>query len=341
MFDLRTVRHPSGAGRTLKMRPKHRVDKLVQSAWVIPVFRTMRSANLAELDAVIEVARRRGFRVAAAELGVSRTALSSAIAGLETRLGIRLFHRTTRSVSLTEAGERFVAEITPAVAQIRSAMRAAGTKLSTPSGTLRINSSQTALERIFEPIVLEYLRRYPSMNVDLVTDNRLIDIVDSGFDAGIRIAEAVPRDMISVPLGAPVRFSVVGSPKLFRDRPPPKKPADLTHYPCIGVREASGGLYRWEFSRRGKKISVDVRGPLTLDASRLMREAALAGVGLAYLNDWAVEADVKAKRLVRVLEDWSPLFGEVCLYYPGHRHVPAGLRAFVDVIRDVKRKRPR
>lgn len=294
----------------------------------------MRSVGLGDLEAVIEVARRRSFRVAAAELGVSRTALSTAVAGLEARLGTRLFHRTTRSVSLTEAGERFVAEITPAVATVNSAMNAAGSARAAPSGSLRINTPLMAARRIFEPVIVEFTRRYPAVMLDIVVESRFVDIVDSGFDAGIRLGGEVPRDMVAVSLGTPVRFAVVGSPKLFRDQPPPKRPADLAKFPCLCIREGSGGLYRWEFSRRGRKQSVDVRGPMTLNASELMRDAAVAGVGLAYLNEWAIEADLKAKRLVRVLEDWTPLFGDICLYYPGHRHVPAPLRAFVDMIRE-------
>jgi DNA-binding transcriptional LysR family regulator len=299
----------------------------------------MRSPSLSELEAALEVARRRSFRASADALGVSRTALSSSIAALEERLGARLFQRTTRSVALTSAGERFLAEVAPALAQIRDAMQSAANADNVVSGTLRINSSLTAARRIFEPIVLSFLRRHPAMSVDIVTEGRLIDIVSAGFDAGIRLADMVPRDMIAVPLGAPVRFSVVASPKLFRDRPPPKRPADLARFPCICVREASGGLYRWELSRHGRKVSVDVHGPLTLDSSELMRSAALAGVGLAYLHDWAIEADLKAKRLVRVLEDWTPVQGEVCLYYSGRRHQLPSLRAFVEVIREHTRAR--
>src|SRR5262249_15087784 len=146
-----------------------------------------------------------------------------------------LFHRTTRSVALTEAGERFVSDVTPAIASLHSAMNAAGTARAAPSGTLRINSSLTAARRIFEPIILQYLRLHPAVALDIVVDSRSVDIVDSGFDAGIRMADAVPRDMVAVSLGTPVRFAVVGSPKLFRDRPPPKRPAELAKFPCICI----------------------------------------------------------------------------------------------------------
>ena len=300
----------------------------------------MRSSGLVELEAVAAVARRRSFRAAATELGMSRTALSSAVAGLEERIGVRLFHRTTRRVSLTEAGEQFIASVAPALAQIRGAMDAVNTHRATPTGTLRINSSLGAAHRVLAPVVLEFLRRHPSMRVDIVTEGRLIDIVASGFDAAIRMAASVPRDMIAVSFGMPVRFAVVGSPTLLRGKALPKKPADLASLPCVCVRETSGAPYRWEFARGGRKVSVDVRGALVLDAPTLMHEAALAGAGLAYLAEWSILDDVKAGRLVRVLEDWSPSAGELALYYPANRHVPAGLRAFVALIRE-RAKKPR
>src|SRR5260370_9125959 len=211
----------------------------------------MHKSGLIELEAVVAVARRKSFRGAAAEVGMSTTALSNAVAGLEARLGVRLFHRTTRSVSLTEAGEQFVASITPALAEIRGAVDAVNTHRATPSGTLRINSSLGAAHRILAPIVLEYLRRHPQMKVDLVTEGRLVDIVVGGFDAGIRLAEDVPRDMVSVHLQMPLRSAVVGSPYLLRGKKGPKKPADLVSYPCVCVRQSSGAPYRWEFARKG------------------------------------------------------------------------------------------
>ena len=294
----------------------------------------MRSSGLVELEAVAAVAHRRSFRAAAAELGMSRTALSGAVAGLERRLGVPLFHRTTRSVSLTEAGEQFIASVGPALAQIRGAMDAVNTHRATPTGTLRINTSLGAAHRVLAPVVLEYLRRYPEMRVDIVTEGRLVDIVAGGFDAAIRMIESVPRDMIAVPFGMPVRYAVVGSPALFRGKALPKEPADLASFPCICVRETSGATYRWEFVRGRRKASTEVRGALTLDAPTLMHEAALAGAGLAYLAEWSVIDDVKAGRLVRVLADWTPSSGGLALYYPANRHVPAGLRAFVALIRE-------
>ncbi|SDR61125.1 transcriptional regulator, LysR family [Rhizobiales bacterium GAS113] len=297
----------------------------------------MRPSGLVELDAVLAVARHRGFRTAATELGMSRSALSHAVAALETKLGVRLFHRTTRSVSLTEAGEQFVAGIAPALGDIREAMERAGSHRETPAGTLRINTSVGAARQLMEPIVFEYLRRYPDMTVDIVTEGRLVDIVVDGFDAGVRLKELVPQDMIAVPLGPDQRFAVVGSPAYFESHPKPRTPADLARHRCIRSRLPSGGIYRWEFARHGEAVAIDGEGPLILDEPNLMLAAARAGIGLAYLSEWNVAADLAAGRLVRVLEEWTPPFPGLCLYYPGRRHVPAGLRAMIDLIRALRR----
>jgi DNA-binding transcriptional LysR family regulator len=293
----------------------------------------MQKASLAELDAVIAVARRGNFRAAALELGMSSSALSHAVAGLEARMGVRLFNRTTRSVSLSAAGEQFVAQVAPALAEIRGAMDAVNIHRDTPAGTLRINTSVGAARMILAPLILEYLKLYPEMRVDLVTEGRLIDIVVDGFDAGIRIEEAVPRDMIAVPIGGPIRSIVVGSPAYFEGRTKPQAPGDLLQHQCIRARMASGAIYRWEFERRGEAMEIDVPGALSLDEMTLMHEAARAGVGLSYLSEWTVKADLASGRLVQVLDDWTPAYPGLCLYYPGRRHVPAGLRAFIDLIR--------
>ena len=300
----------------------------------------MHKSGLVELEAVLAVARRGSFRAAAAEMGMSTSALSHAVAGLEARVGVRLFNRTTRSVALSEAGERFVAEVAPALSRIRDAMEAANSLRTTPAGTLRINTSAGAA-RMAGPLVHEYLRRYPDMHVDIVTEGKLIDIVADGFDAGIRLAEQVPRDMVSVPMGPDLSMAVVGTPAYFATHPAPKTPADLARHACVRTRLPSGALYRWEFQRRGESLSVDVAGPLTLDDMPATRDAVRAGLALGLLSSWHVQADLASGRLVRVLADWTPAFPGLCLYYPSRRHAPAGLRAFVELIRETMAREPR
>lgn len=295
--------------------------------------------SLVELDAVMAVAAQRNFRRAAAELGMSPSALSHAVAALEQRLGLRLFHRTTRSVALTEAGARFLERLRPALAAVDAAMETVNDFRARPAGTLRINSSEGAARRLLAPVMLEYLRRYPEMQLELVAEGRMIDIVAEGFDAGIRIAAAVPQDMIAIPCSPPVRFTVVGAPDYFKRHGKPRSPADLLAHACIRRRMPSGALAPWEFEKQGKALAIDVRGPLTLDSAELMVEAALAGAGLAWVSEWSVADHLKARRLVPVLSDWSPAEPGLCLYYPGHRHVPAGLRAFVDLVKELMKKR--
>jgi DNA-binding transcriptional LysR family regulator len=292
-------------------------------------------SGLGELDAIVTVARLGSFRAAAAELGMSPSALSHAVATLEARLSVRLFNRTTRSVSPTDAGEQFIARIAPALGEIGSAVEAINSHRDTPTGTLRINTSPGAARMILKPIVLEYLRRNPDMNMMLVTEGRLVDVVGQGFDAGVRLSESVPQDMIAVPIGGNVRMLVVGAPAYFTGREHPQVPADLLQHHCIRARMATGRIWPWEFEQRGEAIEIDVPGQLVLDEMSLMLEAALAGTGLAYLSEWSVRQHLAEGRLIAVLQDWSPPYPGLCLYYPGRRHVPAGLRALIDLIREV------
>jgi len=293
----------------------------------------MRS-GLTELEAALAVARHGSFRGAAAALEMSTSALSQSVAALETRIGTRLFHRTTRSVRLTEAGERFVAEVGPALADIRSAIERVSDTGEAPTGTLRINTSTGAARWVMRPYLIPYLLRYPGVHLDLVTEDRLIDIVREGFDAGFRTLDTVPGDMIAVPLGPPVRFAVVGSPAYFASHGRPRSPLDLPGHACIRARMPAGHIYHWEFERHGEALEVDVKGTLTLDEPQLMLEAAKAGLGLTYLTELNVAEDIAAGRLERVLEEWTPPFERLCLYYPGRRHVPAPLRALVELIRE-------
>ncbi|RDJ22034.1 LysR family transcriptional regulator [Bosea caraganae] len=295
----------------------------------------MYRAGLTDLDAVMVIARKESFRAAAIDLGMSTTALSHAIAKLEASLGIRLFNRTTRSVSLTDAGRQFVKRVGPALLDIHDAMAAARSQRETPSGTLRINAAPVAARAIIAPLVLEFLRRYPEMHVDLVTEGRLVDIVAEGFDLGVRVAGLVPNDMISLSLGRPQRYSVVGAPAYFDQHPRPLAPSDLADHPCIRVRLPNGAMYRWQFEKNGEAVQVDVRGPITLDESSLARAAALESTGLGFFMEQDVLADLDAGRLIRVLDDWTPPFPGLCLYYPGRRNPSAGLKAFLALAREV------
>ena len=295
----------------------------------------MKHTGLLELNATVAVATHRSFRKAAAELGMSASALSHAVAALEQRIGVRLFNRTTRSVSLTPAGEQFLARVRPALQDIADAVEGANAFRDTPSGTLRLNTSEGAAQMILAPLILEFLRRYPDMRIDLVSEGRLVDIVADGFDAGFRLAEAVPLDMIAVPCGPRLRFAVVGSPGYFEGRAKPLVPDDLRFHTCIRSRYPSGAVMRWEFEKRGQKLALEVDGPLALDNGNLMLTAVLNGGGLAWLSEWSVRQHVAAGRLVPVLEDWMPEFEGMCLYYPKQRLVPAGLRAFIDLAHEL------
>ncbi len=295
----------------------------------------MSNSGLVELEAVLAVARHGGFRAAATALGMSRSALSATVAGLEARLGVRLFNRTTRSVATTQAGEEFIARIAPAVADIRGALEAVNEQREKPTGTLRLNTSVGGAQIIFEPILLEYLRRYPGVQLDVVTERRLIDIVIEGFDAGIRLAETVPLDMVALPLNGEQRMVVVASPDYLKMHRKPRVPTELMKHRCVRWRFSSGNIYRWEFSRHGEALTLDVPGPITLDEPLLMLEAVRAGVGIGYLGQFHVAADIASGRLVPLLQEWTPSYPGICLYYPSRRYVPARLRALVDLIHEV------
>jgi DNA-binding transcriptional LysR family regulator len=294
----------------------------------------MSRTSLAELQAVTAVARAGGFRVAARELGVSSSALSHAIAAVEDRLGVRLFNRTTRSVALTAAGEAFIAEIAPALAAIDSALENTSEGSSEISGVIRINTSRGAAAMLLQPLFLRYLQRYPRVELEIATEEALIDVLGQGFDAGIRLAETVPPDMIAIPILPTIRSVVVGAPAYFVGRRRPVVPADLLRHQCIRSRMGTGKLYRWEFEKRGKTVLIDAPGSFTLDESGLMLEAALAGAGLAYIGEPSVAEHVRAGRLEIVLADWTPPYPGLSLYFAGRRHIPARLRALIDLIRD-------
>jgi DNA-binding transcriptional LysR family regulator len=299
----------------------------------MPISRIIQSSGFTEIRAAISVAEHRSFRAAADALGMSPTALSSNVRALEDRLGIRLFNRTTRSVSLTSAGEEFIASVAPSLASIERAMEAAGSHGTRPSGTLRINSSVTGAHEILTPLILTYLQRYPAVQVEVTTESRLVDVVLDGCDAGIRLAESVPADMVAVPLPFGLDFCVVGAPQYLADHPPPNTPLDLANHRCIRSKAAGGSIYRWEFESHGEALEVDVSGGLTLDEQSLMLKAAIAGMGLAYISRAIAAEAITAGKLATVLEDWLPRQSPLCLYYPRNRNTSAALRALIELIR--------
>jgi DNA-binding transcriptional LysR family regulator len=280
-----------------------------------------------DIDAFLAVARERSFTRAAAKLSVSPSALSHAIRGLEARLGLRLLTRTTRSVAPTEAGERLLERVGPHFEAIEAELASLSELRTRPAGTVRITALDHAAETILWPAVERLLPDYPDIVVEISIDNALTDIVAARFDAGIRLGEQVARDMIAIPIGPPLRMACVGAPDYFARAaaPVPAEPHDLAGHACINLRFASsGGLYAWEFEKGGRELKVRVEGPLILNEPRMIRRAALAGFGLAFLPEDHVAADIAAGRLVRVLEDWTPPFPGYHLYYPSRRqHSPA------------------
>ena len=293
--------------------------------------------KLTDFDAVLAISRRGSFRAAALDLGMSTSALSNAIAKLEEHLGVRLFNRTTRSVSLTGAGRRFVDQVSPALRDIHQALDTVRAQQETPSGALRINTFATAGREILAPLVLEFLRRFPEVRVDVVTEGSLVDIVADGFDFGVRSQPLVPSDMIAIPIGPARRYAVVGSPAYFASRETPRVPSDLLSHACIRTRLPNGGMFRWQFESEGEPVQVDVDGPLTLDEASLARIAALESVGIGYFMESDVKADIEAGRLVRVLDEWTPPLSPLCLYYPSRRNPPAAFKVFVDLARELAR----
>lgn len=293
----------------------------------------LKGADLFALTVFLAVATHRSFRAAALALDVTPSATSHSVKTLERRLGVRLFNRTTRSVSLTDAGERLATKLQPAVSSITEAMQEIDDFRDTPSGTVRINASEGAIRMVLRPVLAHFLRSFPQVHLDIVSDGRLGDIIDNGFDAGIRLAEAVPLDMVAISLTDTVRFAAVASPDYFTARDRPVVPQDLYRHDCIRFRFEGGAIYRWEFEHGGTTEAINVTGPLTLTDQQLMVDAAIDGIGIAFVPDHLVVEALREGRLERVLDEWCPSIPGLRLYYPGHRHISAGLRALIDMIR--------
>jgi len=290
--------------------------------------------NVNDLLAFLAVAKERSFTRAAAKLGVSQSALSHTIRGLEARLGLRLLARTTRSVAPTEAGERLLRSVGPRFDEIDAELAALSELREKPAGAIRITAAEHPAETILWPAVAKLLPDYPDIKVEIVIDYGLTDIVAERFDAGVRLGEALAKDMIAVRIGPDMRMAVVGAPSYFAKRPRPRTPQDLAGHNCINLRLPTlGGLYAWEFEKGKRELKVHVEGQLAFNNIGLRLNAALAGLGLAYLPEDQAQKQLAEGRLIRVLEDWCPPFSGYHLYYPSRRQPTPGFALLVDALR--------
>lgn len=297
----------------------------------------MSRPSLNELAAFISVATHRSFRRAADEIGTAPSTLSHAIRGLEERMGVRLLNRTTRSVSPTEAGFQLLDRLHPALASVDEALDSVSRFRGQVAGTVRINAPRILAGLLVRRVLPEMAKLYPEVTVDIVVEGRLIDIVSSGFDAGVRLLGSVPKDMIAVQFARPLTFICVASPAYLDQHGDPGTPEELQHHRLIGHRMPSGKFYRWEFERAAQEIVIETSGSVILDDEELMVEAAVEGLGIAYVADWAAEEPLADGRLHRVLATWMPGPEGVAVYHPGYRAVPPALRAFLNVVKDVSR----
>jgi DNA-binding transcriptional LysR family regulator len=294
----------------------------------------MARQNFNDLIGFLTVAQERSFTRAAAKLGVSPSALSHTIRGLEEQLGVRLLTRTTRSVSATEAGERLLLTVAPRFEEIEAELAGLSDFREKPSGTIRITAADYAVDAVLWPKLLPFLKKYPDITVEIIIDYGLTDIVTQRYDAGVRNGDQVAKDMIAVRIGPDFRMAVVGSPSYFRDRPSPETPEDLAGHACINLRLPTyGGLYAWEFERDGREKRVRVAGQLIFNNTGRMLNAALAGFGLAFVPEGMTVPHVKAGRLRHVLQDWCPTWPGYHLYYPSRRQSSPAFAVLVDALR--------
>jgi DNA-binding transcriptional LysR family regulator len=292
----------------------------------------MSQDNLDVLAAFVAVAEERSFTKAAVRLGVSTSALSHAMRGLEERLGVRLLARTTRSVAPTEAGDQLLAQVGPALGDIRMALHGIGRLRERPAGRVRVVMPRLAASMVLLPKLARFSHDYPDVVLDVTTESRPVDIVAERFDAGIELGEFIQRDMIAIRVSPEQRAAIVASPAYLKRHPKPRTPQDLLKHRCIGCRHGEA-LYRWEFEKRGREVTVGVGGSLVLDDVDLMVRAALDGVGIVFAFEEQVAPLLAKRRLVRVLEDWCPPFPGYFIYYPSRRHQPPGLSALIDALR--------
>ncbi|WP_429931462.1 LysR family transcriptional regulator [Agrobacterium vitis] len=293
----------------------------------------MNRIQLSQLAVLATVAETSSFRKAAEELGIAPSAVSHAVSALEASLGVRLLARTTRSVAPTEEGRQLLQKLAPALADIGTALETLAENKSNPAGPLRITMPALAAEDLIVPRLGDFLGLYPDIQLELITNDQFEDIVEKGFDAGLRLGEHLEADMVAVKASGPISGTIIGAPGYFERHPLPLHPHDLMEHRCIRRRFSSGRIYRWELEKHGKQIAVDVPDVLTLADQRLIRLAALKGVGLAFVFDQRVDKDIREGRLIRVLEDWCPPFDGFYIYYPTRRQMRPALRAFVDFFR--------
>ena len=292
--------------------------------------------GFAEMNAFVAVAERSSFAKAARQLGVSRSALSETIRALEEKLGVRLLNRTTRSVAATEVGERLLAELRPALESFEAAVESINVFRDKPVGHLRLTVPRPAAKQVIEPILAQFLIAHPAITLEVVTDSALTDIVRDRFDAGIRPGHRVEQDMIAVRIGEDARPTVVASPGYLAGHPRPKVPGDLREHNCFRQRFASGVIHQWDFEKRGKSLEVTITGSLISESDLAIR-AALDGVGIARVPAIYVASHIANKRLVPLLEDWTPRSVDFFLYYPSRRQVPSALQAFINVLKTQSR----
>lgn len=294
----------------------------------------MERQDLADLVAFLAVAEERSFTKAAAKLGTSQSSVSHTVRRLESRLGVRLLMRSTRSVSPTDAGEALIATLKPALEDIGAKLGALGELRDKPAGTLRITTSRHAAQSLLLPALAPLLAKFPDIHVELSTDGTLVDIVADRFDAGVRLGEQLAKDMIAVPIGPALRLAVVGSPDYFRRHPRPTNPQELTSHRCINLRMPThGSLYTWEFSQNGRELNVRVEGQVVVNDSIVALDAAVAGMGLACLMEDIVAPAIAEGRLVRVLQDWCEPFAGYHLYYPSRRQPSQAFSLVVEALR--------
>ncbi|MBI3528488.1 MAG: LysR family transcriptional regulator [Betaproteobacteria bacterium] len=294
----------------------------------------MRRENFNDLLAFLAVARERSFTKAAAKLGVSQSALSHTVRGLEARLGLRLLTRTTRSVSPTEAGERLLLTVGHRFEEIEAELDALSELREKPAGTIRITAGEHAAYTVLSPALVKLLPSYPDIKVEVSVDYGFTDIVAQRYDAGVRLGEQVAKDMIAVRIGPDMRMAVVGAPSYFERRPVPKKPQDLTEHNCINMRMPTyGGLYAWEFEKGSRELKVRVDGQLVFNTIRQRLDAVLAGLGLSYMVDDVAQPHIARGNLIRVLEDWCPPFPGYHLYYASRRQSSPAFALLVDALR--------